>query len=339
MQRFTKVIAAIMLMLAVVCAAGCNKDDNSGSGSENNGNNDSDVRVTTYTPQEVTQTSAVCGGDAIVVQGLSLTELGVCWSKERNPTVADLHLFTSNWNEPFVCTISSLEPGTKYYVRAYVLRGLEYYYGNEKTITTKNDGYELHTWVDLGLPSGILWADCNVGADTPEGYGKYFAWGETAQKSKYDFSTYIYCHGDYDKLTKYCDNAGYGNNGFTDNLTVLQMYDDAATANCGGDWRTPTYEEWIELYENTTSYWTTHNGVTGRLFVAPNENSLFLPAAGYQSIFGFSSDVSLGLYWSSSLFSDYSYYASGFIISSENCVMSVCYRNCGQSVRAVRLPH
>ena len=335
MQRFMKAIAPIVLMTAMCFAAGCKKNDNSGSG--NNGNVDNDVRVTTYTPQEVTQTSAVCGGDAIAVQGLSLTELGVCWSKVQNPTVANVHLFTSNWNEPFICTISSLEPGTKYYVRAYALRGLEYYYGNENTITTEIGGYENHTWVDLGLPSGTLWAECNVGADAPEGYGKFFAWGETAPKSTYDFSTYIYCHGDYDKLTKYCDNASYGNNGFTDNLTVLQACDDAATANCGVDWRTPTYEEWVELYENTTNYWTTYNGIAGRLFIAANENSLFLPAAGYYGELGYSGDVGIGIYWSSSLFSDYSYRASGFVISSDHCgIGGGCPRNCGQSVRAVR---
>ena len=301
MQRFMKAIAPIVLMTAMCFAAGCKKNDNSGSG--NNGNVDNDVRVTTYTPQEVTQTSAVCGGDAIAVQGLSLTELGVCWSKVQNPTVANVHLFTSNWNEPFICTISSLEPGTKYYVRAYALRGLEYYYGNENTITTEIGGYENHTWVDLGLPSGTLWAECNVGADAPEGYGKFFAWGETAPKSTYDFSTYIYCHGDYDKLTKYCDNASYGNNGFTDNLTVLLF----------------------------------SNGIAGRLFIAANENSLFLPAAGYYGELGYSGDVGIGIYWSSSLFSDYSYRASGFVISSDHCgIGGGCPRNCGQSVRAVR---
>lgn len=78
------------------------------------------------------------------------------------------------------------------------------------------------TYVDLGLPSGTLWATCNVGADTPEGYGDYFAWGETQPKTTYNWSTYRYCNGDYVKLTKYCGNSSYGYNGFTDDLTVLQ---------------------------------------------------------------------------------------------------------------------
>ena len=103
-------------------------------------NKDSDVRVTTYTPQDITSTTAVCGGDVIVIQGLSLTELGVCWGKDSKPTVEDSHRSTSNWSEPYVCTITGLEPGTKYHVRAYALRGLEYYYGDAKSFTTEENG-------------------------------------------------------------------------------------------------------------------------------------------------------------------------------------------------------
>ena len=80
-----------------------------------------------------------------------------------------------------------------------------------------------HEYVDLGLPSGLLWATCNVGADTPEAYGDYFAWGETEPKNTYNLSTYQYANGTFDdpQLTKYCNNPSYGYNGFTDNLTTL----------------------------------------------------------------------------------------------------------------------
>ncbi len=284
-----------MLTLTLFFATGCNKE-----------NNDSDVRVTTYTPQDVTQTSAVCGGDVIVTQGLSLSEFGVCWSKERNPTAEGFHLSTTNWSEPYVCTISGLEPSTKYHVRAYALRGLEYYYGEDKSFTTEGSsggggggggGWGSHEYVNLGLPSGTLWATCNVGATTPEGYGVFFAWG--------NWSTYQYCNGSKNTLTKYCDNSDYGNNGFTDNLTILQPSDDAATANWGNGWRTPTCKEWTELLQNTTSAWTTRNGVNGRLFTASNGNSLFLPAAGIRSGGEIYHAGSLGCYWSSSLNSDF----------------------------------
>lgn len=112
-----------------------------------------------------------------------------------------------------------------------------------------------HDYVDLGLPSGLLWATCNVGADNPEDYGDYFAWAETEPKSVYNWSTYKYCDGGYYyKLTKYCTRSDFGNNGFTDNLTVLLPEDDAATANWGNGWRMPTENEWRELIDNTTPH-------------------------------------------------------------------------------------
>ena len=331
-----KAIAALMLTAMVFLAAGCNKE-----------NNDSDVRVTTYTPQDVTPTSAVCGGDVIVTQGLSLSELGVCWSTNRNPTAEDAHLSTTNWNEPYVCTITGLEPDTKYHVRAYALRGLEYYYGDDKSFTTEgNSGgggggcgsYNGHDYVDLGLSSGTLWATCNVGANTPEGYGNYFAWGETEPKTTYNWSTYKYGNGtswENPQLTKYCNDHYCGYNGFTDNLTVLQPSDDAATANWGSGWRTPTREQWQELLDNTTNTWTMRNGVNGRLFTASNGNSLFLPAAGDR----WDGEIQLvgeyGNYWSSSLSTGYPYNAGHLGFYSEIFISGDDPRYGGLSVRPV----
>lgn len=94
-----------------------------------------------------------------------------------------------------------------------------------------------HEYIDLGLPSGTLWATMNIGASSPEDYGDYFAWGETAPKDVYDWSTYKWCNGSSNTLTKYCFNSSYGNNGFVDNLTELDPEDDAATVNWGQDWR------------------------------------------------------------------------------------------------------
>jgi hypothetical protein len=199
---------------------------------------------------------------------------------------------------------------------------------------TIHAGESTGDWVDLGLPSGLLWATRNVGATSPEDYGDYFAWGETSPKSVYDWSTYRYCNGGFDQLTKYCYSSFYGYNGFTDNLTILQPGDDAATANYGG--RTPTIEEWQELINNTTVSWTTQNGVYGGRFTGPNGNSLFLAAAGYRwgsSLYGAGSN---GYYWSSSLNNtcspnhawDFDFYSYGQSVNSN--------RGGGQSVRAVR---
>ena len=192
-----------------------------------------------------------------------------------------------------------------------------------------------HAYVDLGLPSGLLWATCNVGADNPEDYGDYFAWGETQPKDTYNWSTYQYCNGSNSTLTKYCNNSDYGYNGFTDNLTTLLPEDDAATANWGSDWRMPTDDEWQELLDNTTVIWTTQNGVNGRLFTAANGNSLFLPAAGFRGSGGLYYAGSYGYYWSSSLNSDDPDYAWGFSFRSDDYYVVDSSRGCGFTVRPV----
>ena len=194
-----------------------------------------------------------------------------------------------------------------------------------------------HSYVDLGLPSGTLWATCNVGADIPEGYGSYFAWGETQTKDTYNWSTYQYCMGSENTLTKYCSNATYGYNGFTDNLTVLQLGDDAATAQWGSGWRIPTKEEWEELYQNTSQTWTTQNGVIGRLLRASNGNTLFLPAAGGYDGSGLVAVGSVGSYWSSSLRTDNPNISWRLLFDQANFTLSFgAYRYLGGPVRAVR---
>ena len=205
-----------------------------------------------------------------------------------------------------------------------------------------NDGgggaSDTHAYVDLGLPSGLLWATCNIGAEKPEECGDYYAWGDTQSKETYDWSNYRYCNGSYISLTKYCSNSIFGYNGFTDNLINLLPEDDAATVNWGINWRMPTSEEWQELYNNTTCMWVTQNGENGRLFTASNGNSVFLPAAGYRCDNSLGDAGSYGGYWSSSLNMDSPNYAWRF-----NFGMDYCYgddygsaRYFGQSVRPVR---
>ena len=192
-----------------------------------------------------------------------------------------------------------------------------------------------HEWVYLGLPSGTLWATCNVGASKPEDYGNYYAWGETNTKTAYNWETYKYADGDKDKLTKYCNSSSYGNNGFTDNLTTLQSGDDPAAA-WGSGWHTPDKEQWDELLENTTHQWTTRNGTGGRLFTSKkNGQTLFLPAAGYRYDSSLDYAGSNGYYWSSSLYADYPNYAWYFYFYSVSYYMSSYYRLYGQSVRPV----
>lgn len=191
-----------------------------------------------------------------------------------------------------------------------------------------------HEYVDLGLPSGLKWATCNVGATTPEDYGDYFAWGEVEPKEYYDWSTYKY-GTDYNQLTKYCTSSRLGKDGFVDNKTVLDSEDDAATANWGGSWRMPTEVEQQELVDNCTWTWTTQNGVNGYKVTGPNGNSIFLPAAGYMDEGSLSDAGSDGDYWSSSLDTDISSYVCFVYFYSEHVDWSAYGRWCGFTVRPV----
>ena len=289
--------------------------------------------IPTVTTDEVTDIGsgwAYSGGNITDDGGLAITARGVCWSTLPGPTLADAHTSNGNGTGSFSSYITGLSMSTTYYVRAYATNSFVTVYGNQLSFTTLDD----YVYVDLGLPSGLLWATCNVGADNPEDYGDYFAWGETQPKDTYNWSTYQYCNGSYNTLTKYCNYSSWGYNGFTDNLTTLLPEDDAATANWGGDWRMPTKEEWQELYSNTTQTWTTQNGVNGRLFTAANGNSLFLPAAGRYDGELYNAGL-LGYFWSSSLYTDFPYDAWNLDFGSPGTYVDDYYRYYGFSVRPV----
>ena len=154
--------------------------------------------------------------------------------------------------------------------------------------------------VDLSLPSGLKWANYNLGADIPEGYGDYYAWGETETKENYSWETYKWCNGDYDKLTKYNSDSSYGT---VDNKIVLDAEDDVAHEILGGKWRIPTDYEWTELRKNCTWTWVTDyngTGINGMLVTGTNGNSIFLPAAGYWYGTQLLWLGAAGEYWSSS---------------------------------------
>ena len=192
---------------------------------------------------------------------------------------------------------------------------------DDDDVTVNANGHE---YVDLGLPSGLLWATMNVGANAPEESGDFFAWGETVPRGKedrnnamnysyndsqgeasyvktfYDWSTYKYCNGSSTTLTKYCTDSSFGT---VDGRTVLELADDAARANWGGSWRMPTLDEQQELVDNCTTEWTTQNGVNGQLLTSKkNGNTIFLPAAGLCLDSSFGGGVgSYGYFYSSSL--------------------------------------
>jgi len=200
--------------------------------------------------------------------------------------------------------------------------------------------FDAHEWVDLGLPSGTLWATCNVGASSPDEYGDYFAWGETTKKNNYTWGTYKYCKGSEKTLTKYCTQSSYGYNGYTDSQTELLPEDDAATVNWGSGWQTPSIAQCKELYNSsyTTKTWTTQNGVKGHKVTSKsNGNSIFLPATGFRDGTTLNEPGENGDYWSRSL-STKSSYLTYDMDGSPNGSWDDGYKRCaGQVVRPVRV--
>ena len=130
--------------------------------------------------------------------------------------------------------------GTKVYYKASEVQSVGVYGYGEEPEPDIDDTLDGHAYVDLGLPSGTLWATCNVGASSPEEYGDYFAWGETEPKNDYNWSTYKYCKGSSTTMTKYCTSSSYGT---VDNKTELEPSDDAATVNWGSNWQMPSLEQ------------------------------------------------------------------------------------------------
>lgn len=198
--------------------------------------------------------------------------------------------------------------------------------------------------VDLGLPSGLKWSSCNLGASKPEDYGDYYAWGETAPKSTYNWSTYKWCNGSSNSLTRYCPSGKtsyWGGSGNPDNKTSFKDYDyadDAARKVLGGKWRMPTDDEWTELRNNCTWVWTDNyngTGVKGRVVTASNGNSIFLPAAGWRYDTSLYSAGSFGYYWSSSLYTDYPDVAWNVYFDSGSVLRNYDDRYYGLSVRPV----
>ncbi len=207
-------------------------------------------------------------------------------------------------------------------------------------------------YVDLGLPSGTLWADRNLGetyTSIPntsnwkiEKAGDYFAWGETQTKSKYDWTTYTLTNGAYNKLTKYCSNSTYGNNGFTDTKTVLEASDDVATQQWGEGWSIPTREQWQELIDHCTWEWrdnseTTQGSIGYIVSSKTNNKSIFLLISGYYNGETLSTP-NMGYYWSSTLNTNTPYEAYRVAIGEQAKVLFSTYRSYGQVIRPVHVP-
>ena len=281
---------------------------------------------------DITDISAKASCNVVKTDRIDIIECGFCYYPEGDNSA--IHNIKANIQESFSICILGLLPEKEYMVKAYAKNVVGVAYSNilsfktlhnTDTIPSGNDNDTIptnidsgtvngHDWVDLGLPSGLKWATCNVGASTPTEYGNYYAWGEATTKSSYTESTYTYS--------------------YSSNPTTLPSSADAATANWGSGWRMPTYDELNELQNNCTVTWTTQNGVNGRLFTGPNGNSIFLPAAGYRKG-SYLYNAGFGFYWSSSLYAGDTRYAWYHVFYPNSYLISYVYRYYGQSVRAV----
>ena len=199
-----------------------------------------------------------------------------------------------------------------------------------------------YEYVDLGLPSGLKWAKCNVGATSETDYGDYFQWGSTRPNTADECTreSYKFYNSAKYSLTKYCVTSLYGLFGIVDNKTTLDLEDDAARANMGGDWRMPTEAEFQELLDNTDNEWIEDfngSGVNGRKFTSKiNGNSIFIPAAGICRDGSLDYVGSSGGIWSSSLKDDYPNLAWYLYFNSGDCYIYGSRRCIGRSVRGVK---
>lgn len=269
--------------------------------------------VTTNSIEVISDTSACCVGEIVDNGNADITAKGFCWSTEQNPTLEDNSIAGAELlsrNEPannyFSAELSGLTAATEYYVRAYATNSEGTAYGENLKFTTLENNEEPETpeipedpetqyeYVDLGLPSGVKWATCNVGATNSVECGNYYAWGEIATKEDYSSAT----------CTSYGKDLGV--------ISGNPEY-DAATAEWGSAWRTPKLEDMYELVTQCEWIWSEQNEIAGFNVVSKtNGNHIFLPAAGWMNteaaaaagVEGVMDQGKWGYYWTATPYGD-----------------------------------
>lgn len=263
-------------------------------------------------------------------------EVGVCFSTiNSNPTCADEHIRIGSSAGIYDFILYDLDPGTTYYYRAYAKLG-GIFYGNVVSVVTSGakpiePNYTIingHKFIDLGLPSGLLWACTNVGATFSSDDGIYLAWGETETKNKsyYMYSTYKY--GDPKNASKYNS---------LDGKKYLDPQDDVATVLWGTGCRIPSVLDFEEIKRNCKWTWrSNYQGKSGYFVSGPNGNFIFLPASGFRDADELLCYGSAGSYWTNSLAS-YGYSSANVFYWGSSSVNPIgsSFRYDGHSVRPV----
>jgi hypothetical protein len=264
----------------------------------------SEFTTTTFSIQtgsyaNVTALRATLNGTVDLQQLTNCTySAGAVVSTDANPGANNGYTFligalsSDNYN----VKASNLSGDTQYYYRACVKVAVNDYTGNSsetyhvlylgniKDFTT-TASYPSGA-VDLGLSSGTKWASCNLGASSPEQYGSYYAWGETSTKSTYEVNAIYNLSPDELRARGVIDS--------NNNLTSTY---DAATAALGSGWHIPTYAEVYELQSECKWVPTTYKDVSGYRVIGSNDNSIFLPFAGYMNLSELVNGGSYGEYW------------------------------------------
>ena len=255
-------------------------------------------------------------------------EVGICFSDiNEKPTISDMRVIENSALGEMTFNLNELDAGTTYYYRAYVKIGIVVYYGEVQNSTTSGTKPEYkiidgHKFVDLGLPSGLLWATCNIGAVYAADSGSIFAWGETDPNYS---GTYKFRADD--NMTKYNS---------TDGKIVLDKEDDAAFVNWGSSCRMPTRANFDELMDSNNCSWTytsmaSSSGISQKGYKVTsikNGNSIFIPEEQY---------FEWGRYWTSTLYSKNNYQAYILRIhdNNEDFFFSTLPRDSRKPVRAV----
>lgn len=286
--------------------------------------------VTTNEPARVTVNNATLRAHVDLIDTYTIS-CGVIYGTSSRLNSSNGTKITATANGDYSVNLSGLEANTTYYYRAYAFDAHEYMYGEVYSFKTLDVNSSTLEAINLGL--SVKWASCNVGAVVPEDYGGYYAWGETEEKSDYSWSTYKWCNGSGDTMTKYCTSS---RNGTVDNKTTLDLSDDVAHVKWGGSWRMPTLDEIKELINDCSWSWTTQNGVNGYKVTGPNGNSIFLPAAGARSGDSEYTRGSTGHYWSSTL-DESDGYGANYLLFYRGSHELRCNNNryYGQTVRPV----
>lgn len=287
-----KVYLFLCLMIAgtlslSLSSCGGDDDSSSNSGGSSGGGSNSEL-VFTGGASEITSSSATITCNFSSSANVGTLQLGVLYSdnqQEVENKKGSTSQATNVSGNTYQLTINNLSPKTVYYYRAYMISQGKTYYGSASNFTTLDNTYEYsgHTAVDLGLPSKTKWATTNLGATSPEDYGKYYAWGEKFSKSYFTRQNY-----DYE------ENWNLG-------MDISGSIYDAAIRNWSEPWRMPTKEDMEELVQYCTFKWDTTNGINGALITGPNGNSIFLPAGG-SCVYARTDNVGeVGAYWSSNI--------------------------------------